>query len=167
VQCRPDLSSGLGADDALAFVKEHGVVLVSAKGSAPSLVEAIAGRPIKGSWWADPDARRIYAVLGVVTESEEVLVCRLVNGKLTLVHRRLWPALLRLAGRFPAGRLARVRQEHTARGHHINRETAFPQWLPAGVAEEAGTLAEEDALGVLGPWLATPILSLEKPSRAA
>ena len=159
--------STLSADDALAFVEERGVVLVSAKGSGSSLVEAIAGRPIKGSWWADPEARRIYAVLGIVTESGEVLVCRLANGKLTLVHRRLWPALVRLAGRFPPERLAWVRQEHTAAGHHLNREIVFPQWLPAGVAEEAGALDEEQALAAFGPWLAPPVASVKKLCDAA
>ena len=34
------------AEDALAFVRERGVVLVSAKGSGPSLVEAIVGQPV-------------------------------------------------------------------------------------------------------------------------
>jgi hypothetical protein len=159
--------SNLSADDALAFVKEHGVVLVSARGSGPSLVEAIVGRPIKGSWWADAEARRIYAVLGDVTDSEQVLVCRLANGKLTLVHRRLWPSLVRLAGRFPPDRLAWVRQEHTPAGHHINREIAFPQWVPAGVAEEAEALDDEQALAVLGAWLAPPVASVKKLRGAA
>jgi hypothetical protein len=153
------------AADALAFVEERGVVLVSAKGSEPSLVEAIAGRSIKGSWWADPEGRRIYAVLAAVTESEHVLVCRLVNGKSTLVHRRLWPALARLASRFPPERLARVRQEHTASGHHENHEIAFAHWLPAAIAEEARALDEEEALAAFAPWLAPPSSSAKKVRR--
>jgi hypothetical protein len=144
------------AEDALAFVSEQGVVLVSAKGSGPSLVEAIAGHPIKGSWWAHAEAKRIYAILGVVTESEQVLVCRLVHGKITLVHRRLWPSLVRVASRFPPERLARVRQEHTASGRHENHETPFPRWVPAAVAEEASALGEQQALAAFGRWLAPP-----------
>ncbi len=38
------------AEEAIAFVREHGVVLVSAKGPVPRLVEAIAGETIRGSW---------------------------------------------------------------------------------------------------------------------
>src|SRR6266478_1216837 len=98
--------------DALAYVKDRGVVLVSAKGPVPRLTEAIVDEPIKGSWWAHPRSRQIFAVLQAVTGSEEVLVCRLVNDKVTLVHRRLWPALVRLASRFPPHRLAQVREEH-------------------------------------------------------
>lgn len=140
------------AEGALAFVEEHGVVLVSAKGSVPSLVEAIAGHPIEGSWWAHREARRIYPLLRAVTESEQVLVCRLVKGKITLVHRRLWPSLARLAGRFAPEQLARVREEHTVSGRHASFEIPFPHWVPAAVTEEAKALSEEEALAAFGSW---------------
>jgi hypothetical protein len=152
-------------EDALAFVEKHGVVLVSAKGRGPNLVEAIAGHSIKGSWWAHPEGRRIYAVLGAVTESDQVLVCRLVDGKVTLVHRRLWPALVRLADRFPAEGLAKVRQEHTAAGHHEKHEIAFPRWVPAALAAQAESLGEEEALAALSSWL--PPSKLVKGARGA
>ena len=45
---------------ALDFVREHGVVLVSASGPAPKLTEAIAGEKIKGSWWGHPKASRFF-----------------------------------------------------------------------------------------------------------
>jgi len=79
---------------ALAFVEKHGVVLVSARSAVPPLVEAIAGAPIRGSWWAHPKGREIFRILQAVSDSPDVLVCRLVDGKLSLVHRRLWPALV-------------------------------------------------------------------------
>ena len=141
------------ADDALAFVRERGVVLASAKGSAPSLVEAIVAQPIKGSWWAHPERKHIYATLGFVTESEEVLVCRLVGGKITLVHRRLWPALARLADRFSPEQISRVREEHTASGRHVSHAVPFPEWAPQAVMQEARALSEQEALAIFGPWL--------------
>jgi hypothetical protein len=88
-------------EEAVAFVREHGVVLASAKGTVPRLTEAIVDEPIKGSWWAQPKSYQIFALLQAVTESEDILVCRLADGKVTLVHRRLWPALVRVAERFP------------------------------------------------------------------
>src|SRR4051812_15744128 len=96
------------AEDAVALVRERGVVLVSAKGSEPSLVEAILGRAFTGSWWALPEGKRIYATLGAVMDSEQLLVCRLIKGKITLVHRRLWPSLARLAAHFAPEQIARV-----------------------------------------------------------
>ena len=45
------------------------------------------------------------------------------EGKVTLVHRRLWPSLLRLADRFPAGATMVLHQEHTTTG--ADRTTEF------------------------------------------
>jgi hypothetical protein len=72
------------ADQAMAIVREHGVVLASAKGPAPRLAELIAGESIKGSWWAHPRGHQIFAILQKKKKSPDILVCRLVNGKVTL-----------------------------------------------------------------------------------
>lgn len=138
---------------ALAFVREHGIVLVSASGPAPKLTEAIIGEPIKGSWWAHPQGRYIFGIIRVVSESEVVLVCRLVKGKVTLVHRRLWPALVRLAERIGSEHLAQVCEEHTPSGRHVSREIAFPQWVPPEVMEQAAAMSEQEALVALESWL--------------
>jgi len=138
--------------EALAFVEAHGVVLVSAKGPVPRLTEAIAGEPIKGSWWGHAKGQQIFAILEAVTESEDVLVCRLVKGKITLVHRRLWPALVRLAKRFPPDRIAKVSQEHTASGRHVNKEVPFPRWVSAEVKKQASSISEAEAIAAMGEW---------------
>src|SRR4030095_5064946 len=104
------------ANEAISFIKEHGVVLASAKGPVPRLSEAIVNEPIRGSWWAHPKSRLIFAIFQVVTDSKDVLVCRLVNGKVTFVHRRLWPALVRVAQRFPPSHISQVHEQHTASG---------------------------------------------------
>jgi len=145
----------MDAQAALAFVREHGVVLVSAKGAAPTLADAIAGEPIKGSWWGHPQGKRIFAVLEQVSADPGVLVCRLVEGKLTLVHSRLWPALAAAAPALTPARLCRVTQQHTASGRHVNTETPFPDWLPAHAAEQASTMSVAAALAALGPACVT------------
>jgi hypothetical protein len=154
------------AEDAMAFVQERGVVLASAKGNAPNLVEAIVGQPVSGSWWAHPEAKHIYATLCAVTESEEVLVCRLVGGKITLVHRRLWPALARLADRFLPEQISWIRQEYTAAGRHVSHAVLFPEWVPRTVMEEAGAFSDQEALAVLAAWLPSPGSStrVQRPS---
>jgi len=140
------------AKEALAFVQKHGVVLVSAKGPVPRLTEAVAGEPVKGSWWAHPKSHQIFAVLQALGRSEDVLMCRLVNGKVTLVHSRLWPALVRAAKHFSADQLAKVWDEHTSSGHHETRKLAFPKWVPDAVKRRAQKLGEQQALAALGPW---------------
>src|ERR1700682_6428412 len=109
------------AAEAIAFIQEHGVVLASAKGPVPRLTEAIVNEPIKGSWWAHSKSHQIFAVLQAIADSEDVLVCRLVNGKVTFIHRRLWPALVRVAKRFPSARISHIQEEHTASGKHVTR----------------------------------------------
>jgi hypothetical protein len=138
--------------EALKFIETHGIVLVSAKGPVPTLTEAIAGEPIKGSWWGHPKGHEIFAILDVVTESEDVLVCRLVKKKITLVHSRLWSALVRVASRFSPDQLAKVRQQHTASGRHVNKVVPFPLWVPADVMKRGQSLGEEEALTALGNW---------------
>jgi|SRR5690242_463053 len=139
------------SDDALEFVEREGVVLASAKGRAPRLIEAILGEPITGNWWSHPRSSFIYNVLSAVCDSPDVLVCRLLDGKITLIHRRLWPALVRVAGRFDAAHLAWVRNEHLPSGRHVNREVAFPAWVPADVSAQAALLGEEEAIASLTP----------------
>lgn len=140
------------SDEAIAFVRHHGVVLASGKGPVVRLAEAIAGGPIKGSWWAHPSGREIFHVFQSLGESPEILVCRIVGGKISYVHRRLWPALVRAADRFSPRQLAQVHQQHTASGHHVNRDIAFPQWVPAEIGRQALLLDERRALDALGAW---------------
>jgi len=144
----------MSAADTLAFIEAHGVVLVAARGPVPRLVEVILGEPIKGSWWAHPASRRIFAVLQAVEESGDLLVCRLVGRKVTLVHRRLWPALVRLEGRFTRQQLAQIHEEHTVSGKHVNRLVEFPAWVPERVLAASRRMSDEEAERILAPVLA-------------
>src|SRR5687768_236250 len=103
---------------ALAFVEKHGVVLESGSGPVPSLAQTIAGAPIRGSWWAHPKRGQIFVATRAVRDSADVLVCRLIGGKITCVHRRLWPVLVRLAHLIDHRRLGAIREEHSASGAH-------------------------------------------------
>lgn len=139
---------------AVAFVRKHGVVLEAAAGPVPSLAVAIVGGSIRGNWWAHPRSHEIFEVTRAVRDAKDVLVCRLVDGKITYVHRRLWPPLVRAAKRFAQKRLAQVREVHTTSGRHVTKELAFPKWVPAEVSAEASRLSEEEAVQELGAWCA-------------
>jgi len=140
--------------EALAFVRDHGLVLQAARGPVPSLAEAIAGGPIRGSWWGHPKGHDIFRASEAVHDSDEVLVCKLIDGKITYVHRRLWPALVKLADRFGKSQLARVWNEHAPSGAHRSRREAFPTWVPSEVRREAKELAVSEAEAMLRPLLA-------------
>jgi hypothetical protein len=136
-------------NDPLEWVREQGVVLQSARGPLPNLAEQIAGEPIRGSWWGHPAGREIFAVLGRLLATSDVVATRLVEGKITLVHRRVWPALVRVADRFPADRLASVDEVHTATGAHRTVEVPFPDWVPAEDLSAAERLTVDEALAQL------------------
>ena len=141
------------AKEAIAFVERHGVVLQAARGPVPSLAEAIAGETIRGSWWGHAKGREIFRASRVVCESPEVLVCKLVDNKVTYVHRRVWPALIKLAPRFGNERLAKVWEEHAKTGAHLSRQIPFPEWVPADVMKEAERLSTSEAERILSAVL--------------
>ena len=128
------------------LVQEHGIVLQSARGTVPNLPELVVGEAISGSWWAHPKHEEIFRVLNQAAASDDVVRLRLVRGKLALVHRRVWPALVRLVDRIGPEALAAVYEEHTTRGAHRARTVPFPDWVPQSVTEEAALLSEADAV---------------------
>jgi hypothetical protein len=132
----------------------------------PSLAEAVAGGPIRGSWWGHPKAHEIFRVAEALCDSSEVLVCKLVDGKVSFVHRRLWPALVKLAIRLGKPRLARVWNEHTATGAHRARRLAFPKWVPAEVLRQAEAMTTDQAEQALGPWLPLAMKPRKRASQA-
>jgi hypothetical protein len=135
--------------DELDWLREQGVVMQSARGPVPSLAELVAGAPIRGSWWGHPSGHEIYRVINEIRASPDVVATRLINGKVTLIHRRLWPALVRVADRFPADRLAAIDEVHTRSGAHQTIAVPFPDWVPAEDLTAADQLREEAALAQL------------------
>jgi hypothetical protein len=139
----------MNAKQALAWVKECGIAVESARASVPSLAQVVAGEPLKGSWWAHPKGNEIFLLSRAIRSSPDVLMCRLVDGKITYVHRRLWPALVKLAARFSKHRLAAVKEKHTPTGKHKLLVTAFPKWVPKEVRGLAQKLPEKEAASQL------------------
>ncbi len=149
----PRMRAAMTPRQALAFVRRHGIVLESGRGPVPSLAEAIAGGPIRGSWWAHPLGKAIFEATRAVRDAKQVLVCRVALGKVTYVHERVWPALVRLAPLFPKASLASIREEHTASGRHVTRSVPFPRWVTPALRAAGARLDEAQARRTLGPLL--------------
>ena len=62
-----------------------------------SVAGLVAGEPIHGSWWSHEKARLIYAVCESLSEHPDLLIAPLVSGKLTWIHRALWPEVVAVA----------------------------------------------------------------------
>ena len=83
----------MNVDSAL---QRYGLLLQQDK-TLPSVAGIIAGEALRTSWWSHPKARAIFACLQELEDRDDVLVSRLIAGKVTYVHRKLWPAFLAVA----------------------------------------------------------------------
>jgi len=138
-------------DELARFVARHKVVTEAARCRVPSLVHLMAPPPPlpRGNWWSWPAATRIYNRLIALGERDDMLVCRLVRGKVTFVHGGAWPALVRLRDALAPGALDRVTHVHEASGQHARRVVTLDAWLPSGVAAAAHALDEAGARAAL------------------
>ncbi len=77
-------------------MKANGIILESHP-QLPCVTRMIVGRRLHTSWWAHPQANLIYNVLNRLCHHKDVLTVKLVSGKVTLVHRKLWAAVFTVA----------------------------------------------------------------------
>ena len=74
-------------------LKHHGLLLESDP-RLPSVCTVITGQPLSSSWWSHPLAQSIFRVNEQLVDHGDVLVTKLISGKVTFVHRRLWSEIL-------------------------------------------------------------------------
>lgn len=150
---------------ALQWVEQQGIVLQSARGPVPSFAEWVAGEKIRGSWWGHPKSLEIFRLSESVIDSGDVLICKLINGKVTYVHRRLWAALVRLASKFKPEQIAEVKSVHTPSGKHELVITPYPKWVPVAIKKEARSLKEKEAIAMMGDWITYETGGLLNPEK--
>ncbi len=78
---------------ARAAIETHGLLLLQ-DAIRPSLATLVAGGRVLGSWWSHPAGKAIFATAESLDDEHDVVTAKLVDGKITFVHRRLWPALV-------------------------------------------------------------------------
>ena len=80
----------------LSKLTEIGFLLVSGS-EIPDVRGLIANRRSKGSWWADSAAHEIFAINEMLEDHPDVTITKLISGKVTFVHRKLWRTLFAVA----------------------------------------------------------------------
>lgn len=68
-------------------------LLLDADAKFPSITGLVVGDAIPGSWWAHPRAHEMFRLACQLRHHPDVLMVKLISGKVTLVHRPLWPAV--------------------------------------------------------------------------
>ncbi len=69
-------------------------LLLQSDPTLPSVCSLITGAPVRGSWWSHPLAHSIFYVNGQIADHRDVLITKLISGKVTFVHRNLWSEIL-------------------------------------------------------------------------
>lgn len=75
-------------DKVFLQLEKLGFLLLS--DSLPSVARIVAGEGLRGSWWGHEQAQTIFAVSEMLEDHQDVLVMKLISGKVTFVHRQLW-----------------------------------------------------------------------------
>jgi len=79
-----------------AHILKHGALL-QADSELDSIVTLVVGEPVAGSWWSHERAHDIYDVCVALEADTDIFEMKLIKGKVTHVHRQLWPAIYALA----------------------------------------------------------------------
>jgi hypothetical protein len=86
-------SSAIGVEDVADYLGRIGVLLETDR-TFPSITGIMVREPIKGSWWSHPMANEIYLLSQRLIDHPDTIFLKLLSGKTTYVHRRLWPELI-------------------------------------------------------------------------
>lgn len=110
----------------------------------------------------------IFGVLSELEDHPDVLFLKLLNRKVTLMHRSLWPAWLAIVSKpepwqHERGLDMHARQVHTESGKHATVAQPWSEWAKAAKVKPLRSVADakrqiEDAAAALGappsalPW---------------
>ena len=76
-----------------AALKKYGLLLLN-DSALPNLCRLAVGERVRGSWWAHPRAQEIFQVYEALEDHPDVLIMKLISGKVTYIHRTLWPQVV-------------------------------------------------------------------------
>jgi hypothetical protein len=88
----PASADALKLQDLLDRLQEFDLLL-DTDPKFPSVSGLVAGDRVHGSWWSHPKAREIFRLACDLRREPEVLLLKLISGKITFVNRPLWPAV--------------------------------------------------------------------------
>lgn len=84
---------GQKQDEILEALEAQGWMLMAGP-ETWTLTSRVSGDAIRGSWWGHDSGHAIYDIAMRLEEHPDVETFRLLDRKVTFVHRRLWPAIL-------------------------------------------------------------------------
>lgn len=76
-----------------AALRKYGLLLLNDP-SLPSVCSLVTGERVRGSWWTHPRAQAIFNIHNALEDHIDVLIMKLVSGKVTYIHRKLWSQVI-------------------------------------------------------------------------
>lgn len=121
------------------WLRREGLLLKQDR-ALPNVVSIVLGASLRGSWWAHPEARRVFDVLTRLAGEPSVLATKLISRKDTFVHERLWPAVLAVGAAREPWQMVRLSAEAQQLLRDVDEQ---------GEAEATGAAARELAEALL------------------
>src|SRR5258708_31544166 len=98
-------------------------LLLAADPKFPSVTGFVAGENVRGSWWAHPQSHEMFNLACQLHDHLDVLLVKLISGKVTLVHRPLWPAVFAVATAREPWQLEELSKQAKALLKKVDKET--------------------------------------------
>jgi len=117
----------------LIALETGGLLLLQDK-TFPNVVTIVTGESLTGSWWSHPLGHEIFRLVNELADHPDVMTSKLLDGKVTFIHRRLWPALLAVA---------MAREPWQTAGLSGEGQLLLEQVEQAGSAVSSGAAAKE------------------------
>lgn len=78
--------------DVLDRIDSTGLLLQQDK-TRENVVRIVTGETLSTSWWNHPKAGFVFSILESVAKHPDITLSKLIQGKVTFIHRRLWPSI--------------------------------------------------------------------------
>ena len=98
-------------------------LLLDADPKFPSVTGFVMGDSVRGSWWAHPQAHEKFRLSCQLRDYPDVLMVKLISGKITLVNRPLWPAVYAIGTAREPWQLSGLSKEAKALLKKVDKES--------------------------------------------
>lgn len=88
----------------------------------PSVSGLIAGEVVRGSWWSHKAAQTIFSTLGQLEDHRDVIFTKIISGKVTLVHRKLWSEVFAIGTSYAPWQLKDLSKSAGALFEKVNKQ---------------------------------------------
>ena len=108
--------------DLLASLREFDLLLDTDQ-KFPSVTGLFTGGGERGCWWVHPQAPEMFRLSCALRDHPDVLLMKLISGKVTFVHRPLWPAIFAIGAAREAWQMDGLSKEARALLKKVDKET--------------------------------------------